>query len=178
MARRGKRFGVPVRPGCVTDFDTYARSARIPLLRLAVVLTDDPETAQDVVHDVLLKAQASWASVSAADHPHAYVRRMLVNHVVSWRRKWSRIEPRPDRDLDRPLPDFTADVERRDEILRRLAVLPAKQRAAVVLRYLEDLSDSDIAEALDCSVATVRVHVHRGLAALRVEQAAPSRKDH
>ncbi len=159
------------------DFDTYARGARVPLLRFAVVLTDDPELAQDLVHDVLLKAQKSWSSVVAADYPHAYVRRMLVNQVISWRRKWGRVQPRPDRDLDRTVDDPTEVIDRRDELLRSLSRLPARQRAAIVMRYLEDMADDDIAETLGCSVSTVRVHIHRGLAALRVAQSAPVGKD-
>ncbi len=159
------------------DFDTYARSARLPLLRFAVVLTDDPELAQDLVHDVLLKAQQSWSSIAEADHPHAYVRRMLTNRVISWRRKWGRIQPRPDRDLDRTVDDPTDEVDRRDALLRSLSRLPARQRAAIVMRYLEDMADPDIAEALGCGISTVRVHIHRGLAAMRVTQPTAARKD-
>jgi RNA polymerase sigma-70 factor (sigma-E family) len=159
------------------DFETYARSARLPLLRYAVVLTDDPELAQDLVHDVLLKAQQSWSSVVAAEYPHAYVRRMLTNQLISWRRKWGRVQPRPDRDLDRTIDDPTDAVDRRDALLRSLSRLPARQRAAIVMRYLEDMADADIAEALGCGLSTVRVHIHRGLAALRVTQPTPVGKD-
>lgn len=155
------------------EFGDYVARARRPLLRFAVVLTDDPELAQDVVHDVLLKAHQQWRRVSRADDPHAYVRRMLVNEVTSWRRKWSRIEARPDRHLDRAVPDHATEVERRDALLRRVAQLPMKQRAALVLRFFEDLPDAQIADALGCSESTVRVHIHRALAALRMDAANP-----
>lgn len=155
------------------EFEGYVVRARRPLLRFAVVLTDDPDLAQDVVHDVLLKAQKQWGRVALADDPHAYVRRMLVNEVISWRRKWSRIEARPDRQLDRPVPDHAEGIERRDALLRRIAALPIKQRAAIVLRFFEDLPDAQIADALGCSESTVRVHIHRALATLRVDEANP-----
>jgi RNA polymerase sigma factor (sigma-70 family) len=96
---------------------------------------------------------------------------MLANEVISWRRKWARLQARPYQVLDRLVADPTGEVDRRDALLRQLALLPGKQRAALVLRFYEDLSDSEIAEALGCSPATVRVHVHRALATLRV--AAP-----
>jgi RNA polymerase sigma-70 factor (sigma-E family) len=151
------------------DFESYVRDAGRPLLRFAIVLTDDPELAQDLVQDVLLRAQQNWARIGEVERPHAYVRRMIVNEMVSWRRKWSRIEPRPDRDLDHVVADPTDAVDRRDALLTELARLPVKQRAAIVLRYLEDMTDADIGEVLGCTPGTVRVHVHRALARLRVD---------
>ncbi|MGI8881103.1 MAG: SigE family RNA polymerase sigma factor [Jatrophihabitans sp.] len=151
------------------DFETYATQSRQRLLRLAVVLTDDPELAQDVVQDVLLKAQQRWPTIGALDQSHAYVRRMIVNEVVSWRRKWGRIEARPDERLDRQVPDQTDAIDSRDAILRELALLPARQRAAVVMRYFEDMSDVEIAAVLDCRPATARGLLHRALKALRVD---------
>lgn len=153
------------------DFESYVQEARRPLLRFAIVLTDDPELAQDVVQDVLLKAHRRWATISELGHPHAYVRRMLANEVISWRRKWARVRPSAD-GLDQVLADPTDEIDRRDVLLRELARLPIKQRAAVVMRYLEDMPDTDIAEVLGCSAGTVRVHVHRALTSLRVEHAA------
>ncbi len=151
------------------DFESYVHDSRTPLLRFAVVLTDDPELAQDVVQDVLLRAQRNWVRIGGLDHPHAYVRRMVVNEVISNRRKWSRIEARPDAELDAPTPDPTTAVDRRDALLRELGRLPVNQRAAVVMRYLEDLSDAEIAAVLGCTPGTVRVHVHRALTRLRVD---------
>lgn len=155
-----------------SDFESYARESRVPLLRFAVVLTDDPELAQDVVQDVLLRAQQNWSRIDGLDRPHAYVRRMVVNEVISWRRKWSRIEARPDTDLDGAVADPTDAVDRRDALLQELGRLPVKQRAAVAMRYLDDMTDADIGEVLGCSPGTVRVHVHRALTRLRVELAS------
>lgn len=151
------------------DFESYVRGSRTSLLRFAVVLTDDPEHAQDVVQDVLLRAQQHWPRISGVEHPHAYVRRMVVNEVISSHRRLSRVEARPDLDLDTTAPDPTDAVDRRAALLQQLALLPVQQRAAVVMRYLEDMADADIAAALGCSVSTVRVHVHRALHRLRVD---------
>lgn len=155
------------------DFDAFVRESRVPLLRFAGVLAEDVELAQDLVQEVLLRAQASWPRIAAADHPYAYLRRMLVNEAISWHRKWGRIEPRPTHRLDDAVSDPTDAVAVRDDLLRRLTVLPARQKAAIVLRYLEDLSDDEIADALGCSIATVRVHIHRGLRRLRVDRTDP-----
>jgi RNA polymerase sigma-70 factor (sigma-E family) len=158
----------------VVDFDAYVRDARLPLLRFAVVLTDDPELAQDLVQDVLLRAQQRWERIGAVARPHAYVRRMVANEAISWKRKWARIEARPDADIDRVVADPTEAVDQRDALLGELARLPIKQRAAVVMRYLEDMTDAEIADALGCSAATVRVHIHRALRRLRVEHGSRS----
>lgn len=151
------------------DFESYVLDARTPLLRFAVVLTDDPELAQDVVQEVLLRAQQRWDTIRGLDHPHAYVRRMVVNEVISTHRRSSRVEARPDDELDVPTADPTDAVDRRDALLRRLGRLPVNQRAAVVMRYLEDMADDEIAAVLGCTAGTVRVHVHRALARLRVD---------
>ncbi len=151
------------------DFETYVARSRRGLLRFAIVLTNDPELAQDVVQEVLLKAGQRWRKIGRLDQPHAYVRRMLSNEVISQHRRWGRVEARPESDLDRPTADRLAGVDRREAIVRELARLPVQQRAAVVLRYFEDLSDEQIGDILGCRPATVRAHLHRALQALRVE---------
>jgi RNA polymerase sigma-70 factor (sigma-E family) len=154
------------------EFKTYVTESRRRLLRYAVVLTNDPELAQDVVQEVLLRAGQRWHKIARLDEPHAYVRRMLTNEVVSWRRKWGRVEARPDSDLDRAIHDPTGAVDRRETILRELSRLPARQRAAIVLRYFEDLSDEQIGEVFGCRTATVRIHIHRAIKTLRVDATA------
>jgi len=151
------------------NFETYVTQARRPLLRYAVVLTNDPELAEDVLQEVLLRAAQRWHKIGRLDEPHAYVRRMLTNEVTSWRRKWGRVEARPDPELDRAMHDPTGVVDRRDTILRELSRLPARQRAALVLRYFEDLSDEQIAGVLGCRTTTVRIYIHRAMKTLRVD---------
>ena len=154
------------------DFETYVTQSRRRLLRYAVVLTNDPELAEDALQEVLLRAGQRWPKIGQLDDPHAYVRRMLTNEVVSWRRKWGRVEARPDPDLDRPIHDPIGVIDRRDTILRELSRLPARQRAAVVLRYFEDLTDEQIGEVLGCRATSARIYVHRAMKTLRVETTA------
>ncbi len=154
------------------DFETYVTQSRRRLLRYAVVLTDDPDLAEDVLQEVLLRAGQRWSKIGRMDEPHAYVRRMLTHEVVSWHRKWGRVTARPDAELDRPVLDPTGVVDRRQAILRELSRLPVRQRAAIVLRYFEDLSYEQIGQVLGCRAGTVRIHIHRAMKQLRVETSA------
>ena len=151
-------------------------------MRCAVVLTHDPELAADLVQDVLTRAFLSWSSIGQLDFPYAYLRRMIVNAFISHQRKWSRWVPTPADDLDSVAQDPTDSYAERDALLQRLDRLPAQQRAAVVLRYFEDMSFDNIAETLNCRPATARGYVHRALATLRIEVHSsvtfhPSRSD-
>ena len=150
------------------DFEIYARESTAPLLRFALVLTNDAGLAQDVVQDVLLRALSHWDRIGTLPHPHAYVRRMVVNEFVSWRRKWARVVPTSDAELDRPVPDASEMVDLRSDLIGQLATLPRSQRAAVVMRYFEDMSDAEIAAALGCRPTTARGYLHRGLKNLRI----------
>jgi RNA polymerase sigma-70 factor (sigma-E family) len=156
------------------EFESYARAHTQQLLRFAAVLTNDNGMAEDVVQNVLIKAHARWDRIDLIDNRQAYLRRMVVNELSSWRRKWARYVPHPDPALDRQVGDGTAQIDDRAELVGELAKLPAKQRAAVVLRFLDDLSDAEIAEVLNCREVTVRGYIHRALNALRVEMAASS----
>ncbi|MGI8665282.1 MAG: SigE family RNA polymerase sigma factor [Jatrophihabitans sp.] len=155
------------------EFEEYARQRSRQLLRLAMVITADAGTAEDAVQEVLIRAHTRWARIDTLPHPHAYLRRMVVNECLSWRRKWGRIEARPDIELDRPLADHGTLLADRDALAGEIAKLSPKIRAAIVLRYYEDLSDIEIAEVLSCRAVTVRGYIHRGLKALRIELAAP-----
>ena len=106
--------------------------------------------------------------------PDAYVRRMLVNEFLSWRRKWARVLPfvkvgefRSDGSTD-----HAQTVVDRDALVREIGRLPERQRVVVTLRYLLDLSDADIADSLGCRESTFRVHAARALAPLRVSPLA------
>lgn len=138
------------------------------LTRLAALLCHDRAEAEDLVQDTLASAYASWRRIEATTAPEAYVRRMMVNrHVSWWRRHRGRVEPRaavPDTVQPGDPTDASATA---DAVRRMLRELPPKQRAAVVLRYYADYSDSQIAEALGCSEPTVRSQISRALAALR-----------
>jgi RNA polymerase sigma-70 factor (sigma-E family) len=156
-------------------FEQFA-VARLPsLLRYAVVLTGDRELAQDVVQEVLARAQVRWRRISDADSPEAYVRRMILNEYLSWRRTWAarNVHAVGERlvDLDDArggVHDHAEDVVQADELWNRLSTLGRKQRAVLVLRYYEQLEDEAIAELLGCSPATVRSQASKALKSLRL----------
>lgn len=150
-------------------FEEFVALRGSALVRLARGLLRDPDTAEDVVQDVLAKALLKWGRVSAADDPSAYVNRMVVNASTSfWRRAARRERPVAPEDLpDAGRADGTTQVVDRDELLTALRALPVKQRTVLVLRHFEDYSDERIADLLDVTPGTVRSNAHRGLAALR-----------
>jgi RNA polymerase sigma-70 factor (sigma-E family) len=151
-------------------FEQYVERRLPELLRIAAAIAGERQLGEDLVQDVLVKLHGRWASVQGMDNSDAYVRRMLVNEFLSWRRKWSRLVPHAD--AGRYLADASGDHAQahadRDALLREIARLPERQRVVITLRYLADLSDADIAESLGCKESTVRVHASRALTALRV----------
>jgi RNA polymerase sigma-70 factor (sigma-E family) len=151
-------------------------AARLPkLLQYAVVLTGDRDLAQDIVQDVLAKTQVRWNKISKADSPEAYVRQMVLNEYLSWRRRWAvrNIQAVGERLIDLGdrsggSRDHAQDVVDTDDIWNRLATLPRKQRAVLVLRYYEQLPDEEIAFLLGCAAVTVRSNASKALKALRL----------
>jgi RNA polymerase sigma-70 factor (sigma-E family) len=149
-------------------FREYVKQRSPALLRSASLLTGDPATAEDLVQTALAKVWPRWTSIRA-DNPDAYVRRVMVTTFATWwRRRWRAEVPTgvvPD------LPPGSGPWEAIDsrEVLRRsLAALPRRQRAVVVLRFYEDLSEAGAAEVLGCSVGTVKSQCARALAKLRL----------
>lgn len=149
-------------------FEEFVAERLDGLLRYATVLTNDPHLAQDIVQDVLLRAQQRWDGIDA---PPTYVRRMVTNEYLSWRRRAVRRMVPSSHDvldaLSPPEADPATAYDERDAMLGLLATLPRKQRAAVVLRYYENYSDAEIAAALRCGTSTVRSQISRALATLR-----------
>lgn len=148
------------------DFDEYVRANGGRLLRFAFLHSGDVASAQDIVQSVLSRALLTWGRI-ARGNPDAYLRRAIVNERTSVWRRIGRREVLGYEFLERTAEDRTALSDSRDELIAALRLLPSRQRAAVVLRYLEDLPDQAIAEILDCTPATVRSHIFRGLARLR-----------
>jgi RNA polymerase sigma-70 factor (sigma-E family) len=149
-------------------FEEFVAERLDGLLRYATVLTNDPYLAQDIVQDVLLRAQQRWDGIGS---PPAYVRRMVTNEYLSWRRRAVRRMVPSSHDvldaLSPPGADPAAAYDERDAMLGLLATLPRKQRAAVVLRYYENYSDAEIGAVLRCGTSTVRSQISRALATLR-----------
>lgn len=111
-----------------------------------------------------------WDTLRDLEHPEAYLRRMIVNRHLSWRRKWARLVPQAElREPGVPGPAFADQHADRAELATELNRLPCRQKAVLVRRYLEGLPDTEIAELLGCSASTVRSHAARALAALRIE---------
>ncbi|HEY3736426.1 MAG TPA: SigE family RNA polymerase sigma factor [Jatrophihabitans sp.] len=153
-------------------FEEYAAASLDPLFRFASVLTGDRGIAEDVVQDVLTKLHQRWGELSRVTNLDAYVRRMVVNEYLSWRRRWARILPSASVQVpEDDAPDAATQHAERDNLATELKALPPKQRAAIVLRFYEDMSDEDAAVILGCSPSTVRTHVSRALRALRISLA-------
>jgi len=150
-------------------FDEYA-AARLPaLLRYAAVLAGDRDLAQDIVQEVLARAHSRWHKIVQLEAPDQYVRRMVINEFISWRRRWGRVVPVAEIvPAQGTVPDAAAVHAERDALLAELAMLPRRQQAVLVLRYYEGLTDAEIAELLGCRPGTVRGYASRALAALRV----------
>jgi RNA polymerase sigma-70 factor (sigma-E family) len=143
-------------------------AARTPsLIRLAYLLTGDQHAAEDLLQTALARTAARWSRLRHED-PEAYVRTVLYREQVSfWRRRGRRREVTtpvpPDHGYADPTPGADLRLSMREALLR----LPADQRAVLVLRYYEDLTETQVAAILDCSVGTVRSRTHRAVTRLR-----------
>lgn len=154
------------------EFTEFVTAHRPSLMRFATVLTGQAWLAGDIVSNVLGRAFERWERIGAVDLPAAYVRRMIVNEYLSWRRHLQRTAPVADIEATLPLePDSADERAERDAMRARLATLPRKQRAALVLRYYAGMPDAEIAVELGCSVSTVRSQISRALATLRIAAA-------
>lgn len=155
------------------SFTAWASARRESLLRTAVLLTGDLGRAEDLVQEALTKVALRWDRL-AHEHPEAYARRILVRDNVSrWRR--TRHEVVTDRIPEHGTEVAVTGAERRMVLLEALATLTPRQRAVLVLRYLEDLSEAEIARTLDVSAGTVKSTAH--LALRRLRESAPHLAD-
>jgi len=149
------------------DFTAYVRARQRHFVRFAYLLTGDPHSAEDLVQSAFAKVYRKWGNIHGS--PDAYVRQTIINeHHSWWRRTWRHREVTGS-DLityaDPPAPaDRYADGDLHDHIRN----LPTQQRAAIILRYYEDLTEAQTAEVLGISVGTVKSHTSRALTALRV----------
>ncbi|WP_018351346.1 SigE family RNA polymerase sigma factor [Longispora albida] len=148
-------------------FEEFVGACSPRLLRLGYVLTRDHALAEDLLQTALAKSWPVWPRISA--DPEPYVRKVMANTFTTWwRRRWN--GERPAAELPEPAtatPHTTVDD--RDEIWRALARLPRQQRAVLALRYLEDLTESQIAEALGISPGSVKNYASKALAKLRLD---------
>jgi RNA polymerase sigma-70 factor (sigma-E family) len=153
-------------------FEEFVAARWASLYRLAYLLAGSPTGAEDVLQTTLEKAYMNWSRIGRMDHTEAYVRRMLVTTMVSTRRAaWVRER------LWGELPDVAEDSAEVPVIDRSLlwplvCALPARQRAVIVLRYYEDLSEAQIAEVLGCARGTVKSQAAAAIATIRRAVAA------
>jgi RNA polymerase sigma-70 factor (sigma-E family) len=158
------------------SFEDFVHARGSSLFRTALLLTgQDRAEAEDLLQLALEKAFKHWSRICRLDEPERYIRKILANASADrWRRRARRPEqPFTAYAADRVTPDHAAQIADRDYLLRALAGLPPRQRAVLVLRYFEDLSEAETAQVLGCSVGAVKSHASQALARLR--EAANSR---
>ncbi len=147
-------------------FDAFVATRSGALLRTAYLLVQDEDLAEDLLQTSLTKAWFAWRRIEGDAEP--YVRRILVTTSASWwRRKW--VAEAPTADLPER-PSFEGPAERQD-LWEAIGRLPGRQRAVVVLRYLEDRSEAETAHLLGCSLGTVKSQCSKALAKLRIDPA-------
>lgn len=157
-----------------SGFDDFARARGPALVRLAFLMVRDHQLAEDLAQEGLARLHRHWAQGGRYDSPDAYVRKIMLNQLLSWRRRRSWMEQPTAEIPERPVAPHSATTEARAEMWSLLGTLPPRQRAVLVLRFYEDLDDSEIGLLLSCSPGTVRAHISKALARLRsaVEAAA------
>ena len=166
----------PVQPPGEAEFAEFFRVTWPRLFRTTYAVAGDRLMAEDALQNAFAKAYSSWDRVQSADHPEAYVRRMAVNEVLTVvRRPWFRAERTTDAPEPAPVPSDESRAVDRDAVWRAVCALPPRQRAVVVLRYYEDLSEAEIAEVLGCSRGTVKSTASAALANLRVHDPSGDR---
>ena len=149
------------------SFDDFVAARADALMRYAYVLTGDPHDAADLLQETLVRVRAAWNGIVNKHEPEGYVRTAMARlHISAWRRRRrERLTPEPP---ERPYSDLgLARAEGDDGLWLALGRLPRKQRAVLVLRYYESLSDVEIAGVLGISRGTVRSQASRALDKLR-----------
>jgi RNA polymerase sigma-70 factor (sigma-E family) len=152
--------------GATPSFEEFVAACGPRLLRVAWLLTADAHLAEDLLQTVLARIWPKWQRIAAGE-PEAYARRALINtHASWWRRRWRGEVPHGE------LPDVVAadpheSLGLEQALAEAVRRLPLRQRAVVVLRYFEDLSVEDTAEALGCTTGTVKSQASKALRTLR-----------
>jgi RNA polymerase sigma-70 factor (sigma-E family) len=157
----------PTDTGADAEFQQYMAVRWPVLVRTAYLLTGDRHLAEDLAQTALTKVYASWRHVRRADDVDAYVRRVLVNTNAGRFRKRRVAEHLTAAPYDSAAHEPQAGLAQRSVLMAALAGLPVRQRAVVVLRYWEDMSEKDVAAALGCSQGTVKSQASKALARLR-----------
>ena len=153
--------------GDLADFTEYAEARSATLFRTAYLMVGDFQLAEDLLQEALVKTLMAWPRLHDRDRLEAYSRRIIVTTLISWRRRRS-FHERPMEVLpERSGLDPAVAVVTHDAVIAALGTVPPRQRAAIVLRYYEDLTEAQTAEAMGCSVGAVKSQVSEGLRRLR-----------
>ncbi|MDT9591732.1 SigE family RNA polymerase sigma factor [Nocardioides zeae] len=168
MPTTGATMTTPRRRTRDEEFADYMEARQASLLRTAYLISGDRHTAEDLVQTALAKLYLAWDRVESRGSVDGYVRRILVNeHNSLWRRAWKRHESSTD-EVPEAAPHHDAyDDGTSARMWEFVQTLPRKQRAVIVLRYYEGLSEAEIAATLGVSTGTVKSQASRALAALR-----------
>lgn len=159
-------MAVPEQPAAPA-FHEFVAARSASLLRTAYLVVGDHQLAQDLVQESLVKTYMAWRRLRDVNNAEAYARRVIVTTSISWGRRRSYHE-RPVELLPEIAVGDMADVVAAEaDLWTHLHTLPPRQRAAVVLRYAEDLSEAHTADLMGCSVGSVKRHASHGLAKLR-----------
>ncbi|PZG44519.1 SigE family RNA polymerase sigma factor [Spongiactinospora gelatinilytica] len=151
------------------DFEDFVRARTTSLLRSAYLLTGDQHLAEDLVQSALARTHGAWRRLRRSGNADAYTRRTMYNLQVNWWRRRRFTETGLDFAPERAHPDGTDEGALRLDLRRALLCLPPRQRAVLVLRYLEDRSEAEAADVLGCTVGTIKSQAAKGLARLRRE---------
>ena len=175
-------MGVGMDPGRDHEFAEFVDGRFTALQRFGYLLTGEWHLAEDLVQTSLTKVWFHRNSLRSSNALESYTRTVMVNTSTQWwRRKWR--GETPTEQLPEPhAREQYGTVDDRDLLLRALATLPRRTRAALVLRYFEDRPEAEIAQIMGCSVGTVKSNVSRGLAKLREHHlvaavSAPAQKE-
>ncbi|MEV6151491.1 SigE family RNA polymerase sigma factor [Nonomuraea sp. NPDC052129] len=146
-------------------FREFVLARQQALMRTAYLLTGDPHLAEDLLQSVLINVVGHWSKLVKGGNPEAYTRKAMVNQYISWKRRLRPEVPSGDP----PERGAYSDGAVLDRIVLRqaLAKLGRRQRAVIVLRFWEDLTEAQTAEVLGCAVGTVKSQTHHALARLR-----------
>ena len=151
------------------DFREFVLARGRGLLRSAYLLTGNLADAEDLVQSALAKTFQAWERIEDRNALDGYVRRAMVNTHISWWRRRRLDEYPVDEVPDRPAADTSGSSELHDALQRAIDRLPQRMRAAVVLRYVEDMTEAEVAEVLGISQGTVKSTVSRAVAKLRTD---------
>lgn len=151
----------------VAAFSDFMSARSASLFRTAYLIVGDHQLAQDLVQESLIKTYVAWSRLRDVGNAEAYTRRTIVTTAISWRRRKSFHEQPTDLLGDTAVADASDAVTTHAVVVAQLRALPPRQRAAIVLRYYEDLSMAQTAEVMGCSVGAVKSQVSSGLDHLR-----------